>query len=215
MKMPLVNTLITFRILLPICTFYSVSFYSLIYRNKIPWHNQKVRVHFLFSHWESKLLWHGFLLYIFLWSVVGLVYATISSHPLWASNTSDGWPPAVESTSTTLPEKKRWPTLSTRKRRRRKTMLVVFLMGNEKPQLYRPQKRGYFQVLALRYISNSFIFSLSPHMLPSFGATWCCTSLNQIISWFWWSYNWAFGVMSMELLWALTKIERLCKCSDL
>ena len=36
MKMPLVNTLITFRILLPICTFYSVSFYSLIYRNKIP-----------------------------------------------------------------------------------------------------------------------------------------------------------------------------------
>ena len=167
----------------------SLSLYSLICRNKIPWHNQKVRVHFLFSHWESKLLWHGFLLYIFLWSVVGLVYATISSHPDWASNTSDGWPPAVESTSTTLPEKKRWPTLSTGMRRRRKTMLVLFLMGNKKPQLYRPQKRGYFQVLALRYISISFIFSLFPHMLPSFGATCCCISLNQIMSWLSWSYN--------------------------
>ena len=111
------------------------------------------------------------------------------SHPDWAPNTSDGWPPAVESTSTTLPEKKRWPTLSTGMRRRRKTMLVLFLMGNKKPQLYRPQKRGYFQVLALRYISISFIFSLFPHMLPSFGATCCCISLNQIMSWLSWSYN--------------------------
>ena len=164
MKMPLDNTLITFRILLPICTFYYVSFYSLIYRNKIPWHNQKVRVHFLFSHWESKLLWHGFLLYIFLWSVVGLVYATISSHPDWAPNTSDGWPPAVESTSTTLPEKKRWPTLSTMKneQRERKSMLVVFLMGNEKPQLYRPQKRGYFQILALDIFPTVLYFAY-PH----------------------------------------------------
>ena len=81
MKMPLVNTLITFRILLPICTFYYVSFYSLIYRNKIPWHNQKVRVHFLFSHGKSKWLWHGFWMYIFLWSVVGLVSTTISLSP--------------------------------------------------------------------------------------------------------------------------------------
>ena len=100
MKMPLVNTLTTFRISLSICTFYSVSFYSLICRNKIPWHNQKVRIHFLFSHSKSKLLWYGFLMYVFLWSIVGLVSTKISSHPDWAPDTSDGWPPAVESTST-------------------------------------------------------------------------------------------------------------------
>ena len=73
----------------------------------------------------------------------------------------------------------------------------------------RPQKRGFLQIFALRYISNSFIFSLSPpHMLPWFGATWYCTSLSDHIM-ILIELQSVLGIVSMGLLWALSKIERL------